>query len=300
MEIGELVDCVYAFPGESSLVAVGCDEGNFFVCDVEKESKIYQFSKEEPFIVIRGNEENDKLIYAATETEVYLLDLRDSKQNKLIFQSPSEITDFAVKDRTVAVATMENDIQFLDKRIFKKPKASPILPPVCNSICFRNKDKLVAGYIDTIVGEWTLSSKKFSGYQQTQAAQQMNPGVVHCVACKNDLVACATQQCLAFYKNGKIVNAGTFDHDGAVQFVTFAPCFEGNVTVSSGSDGSLMVFDVDKMKVIDCIENDEEKVQYISANKKFVAVADTSDNGSLGIFTPEDFGNEEEDIKEEK
>ena len=295
MEIGELVDCVYAFPGTSSLIAAGCDEGNLFIYDIEKESKLYQSKKEEPVIVIRGNEENESLIYAATETEVYLHDIRDPKQIKLVYKSPSEISDFAVKDQTIAVATMENDIQLVDKRaILKKPKFSPILPPVCNSICFRNRDKIIAGYIDTSIGEWTISSKKFTAYQQLQNAQKMNPGVVHCVSFCNDIVACATQQCLAFYKNNKIVVSGSFDHDGAVQFVTFAPCFEGNVTVSSGADGSLMVYDFDNNKVIDCIENEEEKVQYISSNKKFIAVADTSDNGTIGLFTPDDFLNHDE------
>ena len=302
MEIGELVDCVYAFAGTSSLIAAGCDEGNLFVYDAEKESKLYQSSKEEPVIVIRGNEENSSLIYAATETEIYLHDIRDPKQIKLLYKSPSEISDFAVKDNTIAVATMENDIQLVDKRfILRKPKFSPILPPVCNSLCFKNRDKIIAGYIDTSVGEWTISSKKFSAYQQQQNTQQMNPGVVHCVAYYNDIVACATQQNLAFYRNNKLAISGSFDHDGAVQFVTFAQCFPGNVTISSGSDGSLMVYDFDNNKVIDCIENEEEKVQYISSNKKFIAVADTSDNGSIGLFTPEDFldHDENEDKAEE-
>ena len=293
MEVGELVDSVYAFSGASNLIAIGCEEGKMLVYDAESEKNVFELSKEDAVIVIRGSEDNN-IFYAATETEISMHDIREKESSKIIFKSPSEISDFAVKDSVIAVATMENDIQMLDKRVLKKPKYSSILPPVCNSICFRNKDKIVAGYIDTSVGEWTLSSKKFASYQTAQQSQQMNPGVVHCVACKEQLVACATQNSLNFFKNGKLLKSGVFEHDGAVQYVTFAPCFEGHVSVSAASDGSLMVFDVDNMKSIECIQNDEEKVQCISANKNFVVVADTSDNGNIGIFKPSDFVGDDE------
>jgi WD40 repeat protein len=292
MEIGELVDSVFAFPNSSNLIAIGCEGGKMQVYDVQAEKSVFELNKEDAVIVIRGSGD-ENIFYTATEAEITMRDIREKDSSKIIFKSPSDISDFAVKDTTIAVATMESDIQMVDKRVLKKPKYSSILPPVCNSLCFRNKDKIVAGYIDTAIGEWTLSSKKFVAYQTMQQLQQMNPGVVHCVACQEQIVASATQNSLSFFKNGKVIKSGVFEHDGAVQYVTFAPCFEGNVSVSAASDGSLMILDVDNMKVIDCIQNEEEKVQCISANKNFVVVADTSDNGTIGIFKPDDFGSEE-------
>ena len=61
-----------------------------------------------------------------------------------------------------------------------------------------------------------------------------------------------------------------------------------------------MVLDWKSKKVIDCFSNEGEKVQSITSNSEFIAVADTSDNGNIGIFRPEDFGNKEEEEEEEE
>lgn len=295
MEVGDLVDCVECFKGTSNLIAVGCEEGKFAVYDVEKQASIFEYQRDDAVIVSRVADDN--IVYSATETTIFKHDIRENGSGNLIFTAPSEISDFSVNDNLLAVATMSNDIILTDKRVLKKQKSSPILPPVCNSLCFKNKDKIIAGYIDLSVGEWTLSSRKFNGYKLNNPGQQVNPAVVHCVACSGNTTAAATQNGLSIFVDGKIIASGQFEHDGAVHCVTFAPCFPGKVTVSGGADGSLMVLDVDNKKVIDVIGNEEEKIQMISANAKFIAVADTSDAGSIGIFTPDDFGKNDEEEK---
>lgn len=293
MDVGDLVDSIDCFKGTSNMVAVGCDEGKFAVLDIQKQTQIFEFMRDDALIGVKVADDN--IVYSATEASIFKHDIREKNSGNLIFEAPSEISDFAINDSVIAVATMSNDIILTDKRILKKPQSSPILPPVCNSLCFKNKDKIIAGYIDLSVGEWTLSSKKFQSYKLSNQRQQVNPAVVHCVACQGNTVAAATQNGLSIFVDGKIVASGNFEHEGAVHYITFAPCFPGNVTVSGGADGSLMVLDVEKMHVIDVIGNEEEKIQMISANQNFVAVADTSDSGSIGIFTPDDFTNHEEE-----
>ena len=42
-------------------------------------------------------------------------------------------------------------------------------------------------------------------------------------------------------------------------------------------------------------ENWAEKIESITSNSRIIAVADTSENGNIGIFKPEDFLNHEEE-----
>lgn len=290
MEVGTLVDCVNAIPGTSNLIAVGCDEGQFYVYDVETEKSVFELDLSDA--VIAANAKNDSLIYTSTEGNVFLHDIREKDSKKLIFASPAEISDFDVFGSNIAIATVEKDILFTDKRILKKNKTS-VLPPVCTSLRFRTMDKLVTGYLDTSVGEWDISKKSFKNFAPPSGAG-MNPPVVHSIAVKGQTVIAANQIGISIYQKGNHVVTNSFEHDGTAVSVCFAPCFPEDTFISGGKDGSLMVFNLKQMKPIDCIANEDEVVQCVTANNSFIAVADTTDNGVVGIFRPEDFGNEEE------
>lgn len=307
MEIGEPVYCVSSFPNKPSILAVGCESGKLVVKDVETSKSIYDNNNTDSIIIIRTVD--DHTIFAATEEEIFCHDLRENHKPKSIFKSPSEISDFVVNGDLFAFATYSHDILVSDKRMLRKSQAPGILPSVCSSLAFQDSKHLVAGYLDTTVGVWDLTSNKFEPFPEVKSAQ-FNPSVVHCVATysnsssslfKENYTAVARQTGLCIYSNGKLIIDSLFEHEGAVQVVSFAECFDTPFTVSGAADGTLMVFDCLKLKSLDCLSIENEKIQSITSNSKIIAVADTSDNGNIGIFTPEDFlnqPNEEEEKKE--
>lgn len=311
MEIGEPVYSVSSIPNQPTVLAVGCESGKFVVKDIETNKSIYENSNSESIIIVHATD--DHTIFAATEEQIFCHDLREGHKPKEVFKSPSEISDFVVNGDLFAIATYSHDVVLSDKRILRKSRAPGILPSVCSSLSFQDSKNLVAGYLDTIVGIWDLTNGQFNPFANVKSAQ-FNPSVVHCVAAYNHsssassslftdkFTAVARQTGLCVYQNGKLIIDSLLEHKGAVQAVVFAECFDTPHTVSGAADGSLMVFDCIKLKPLDCFNIDDEKVQCITSNSRIIAVADTSDNGSIGIFTPEDFldhQNEEEEEKKE-
>ena len=299
MEAGEPVCAVSAFPGKSSLLAVGCESGKIIVKDVDSEKDTYSCENPDAIIIIRTVEENT--FYAATEEEIWFYDTRQAGPQKSVFKAPSTIYDFSVTKDSIAVATVSNDIFLKDKgssfRTLKKPKSAGILPAVCSSLVFSG-DGLVAGYMDTSVGKWQLSKGGIFEVFEAVAVQNMNPPVVHSVDVFGEYTIVGRQTSLSVYKNGKVVADDLFEHEGSVQAVCAAKCFDGRpFSVSGAADGTLMVFDLEKLTPLDCITCDNEKIECLTSNSSFLAVADTSDNGSLGVFTADDFGKEEEEEK---
>ena len=290
MEAGEPVYAVSAFPGTSNLVALGCDSGKIVVKDVEAEKDTFSCENPDSIIIIRSVDANT--FYGATEEQIFFYDTREATPAKGVLAAPSTIYDFSVANDLIAVSTLSNDIVLSDKRIFKKPKGQGILPAVCSSLKFW-RDGVVAGYMDTTVGKWQLSkSGKFESFDPVQP-QELNPPVVHSVDVFDDFVIVGRQTSLSIYKNGKLIADNLFEHDGAVQVVSAAKCFDGRPFSASGaSDGTLMIFDLEKLECLDCMTCDGEKIECITSNQNFIAVADTSDNGTIGVFTPEDFEKE--------
>lgn len=298
MEAGKPVICISALNHRDNQIAIGCEEGKFNVLDVNENNSIYYFQHSDDIILVEQIDENT--IYASTENTIYFHDLRITPKENPIFSVDSEITDISANGNLLAIAKIDETITLKDQRSFKKGKTHPILPSVPNSIKFINRDKLAAGYIDTSIGFWELSKKKFNFFKSPTSNGVANPPVVHNLDVFQDFIAAARQNGLAIFKNGKLIVDNTFFHEGAVETVTFAPCFGHPVTISGANDGSLMAFDLDKMKPIDCLTVDSEKIEDVSANSKFIAVADTSENGNIAIFTPEDFQSEEEEKSIEK
>ena len=293
MEIGEPVYCVSAVPDSDTLLCVGCESGKFMINDIETGKSVYSAEDPDSVIAIRPSDANT--IFTATESVITVHDTRAGHKPKTIFQAPSEISDLAVNGDFFAVATCNNDILTSDKRVLRKAKASGILPSVCSSLTFMDSKHIFAGYFDTTTGIWDLTTNKFAAFDPP-AAQQFNPPVVHSVATNGKLVAVARQTGLYFYNsNRKCICNSMFLHEGAVQVVTFAKCFDTPFTVSGAADGSLMVFDCTKVEPLDCLNNDDEKIESITSNSRIIAVADTSENGNIGIFKPEDFLNHEEE-----
>ncbi|KAH0787330.1 WD40 repeat-like protein [Histomonas meleagridis] len=293
MEAGEQVYYVSAFEDETDQIAIGCESGKLSINEVETNKPIYSISLSDSINVIRAK--TSSVLYTSTEEFVFLIDTRENSQPKVLFKIPSGITDFCIHDNLIAIASYDDDIILSDKRILRKSKQKGVLPSVCTSLTFSDSSHIISGYIDTSVGVWNLSNSQFTNFASTNTTQ-MNPSVIHCVASNGpSMVAAARQTGLALFYNGKCVADSYFEHEGAVQYVEFAKCFNEPTVVSGASDGSLMVLDWESKKVIDCFTIDNEKVQCITSNSKFIAVADTSDNGNIGIFRPEDFGNEEEE-----
>ncbi|OHT08977.1 hypothetical protein TRFO_22316 [Tritrichomonas foetus] len=300
MEIGESVYCVSSIPNTPTKLAVGCESGKLFVNDIETNKSLYSADNPDSIIVIRPTD--DHIIFAATEEQIICHDTRAGHTPKLIFTLPSEISDFVVNGDLFVMATYSNDIITSDRRLLRKSQAPGILPSVCSSLSFQDAKHLIAGYLDTTVGSWDFNTNKFSPFTVVKS-QQFNPSVVHCVASKSDIVAVARQTGLNIYKNGQLQCDSLFEHGGAVQAVAFAECFETPFTVSGAADGSLMVFDCTKLEPLDCLTVENEKVQCITSNSRVIAVADTSDNGNIGIFTPQDFlehGSDEEENENEE
>lgn len=296
MEIGEPVYCVSSFPNSPANLSIGSESGKLIVKDIETSKSIYEAENPNSIIVIHATDDNT--VYAATEENMFCHDLRVGHKPKEIFKSPSEISDFTVNGDLFAIATYSHDIILTDKRLLRKSQAPGILPSVCSSLTFQDPKHLVAGYLDTTVGIWDLDSGKFNPFPVLKS-REFNPSLVHCLASrsrssslKNDyFTAVARQTGISFYLNGKLVINSLLEHEGAVHAITFAECFDTAVTVSGAADGSLMVFDCNKLKTIDCLTIENEKIQSITSNSRVVAVADTSDEGNIGIFTPEDFLN---------
>ena len=227
-------------------------------------------------------------IYAASVEEIFFCDIREPQTQKVVLKAPSEIYDFTLAKDLIAVATLSNDIILSDKRAFRKPKGPGILPSVCSSLTYNN-DVIVAGYLDAVIGEWKLTNGEFQMFEGV-SVQQMNPPVVHSVDALGDYAVAGRQTSLSIYKKGKLVGDDLYDHEAAVQAVCMAKCFDGRpFSVSGAADGTMMVFDLERMEPHDCMTCDGEKVQCLTSNAKFIAVADTSDNGTVGVFTADDF-----------
>lgn len=308
MEIGEPVYFVSSFPNQPAILAFGCESGKLVVKDIETNKSVYENSNSDSIIIVRTTDEHT--IFAATEEQVFCHDLREGYKPKMILKSPSEISDFVVNGDLFVIATYSNDIILSDKRVFRKSQSAGILPSVCSSLAFQDSKNLVAGYLDTTSGIWNLTDAKFNPFASVKS-EQFNPSVVHSVATytkssqssslfTDNFTAVARQTGLCVYKNEKLVINSLLEHEGAVQVVTFAECFDTPHTVSGAADGSLMVFDCTNLKPLDCLSIENEKIESITSNSRIIAVADTSDNGNIGIFTPDDFLNPKEEEEEGK
>lgn len=307
MEIGEPVYFVSSFPNQPTNLAFGCESGKLVVKDIETNKSIYENSFTDSIIIVRTTD--DHTVFAATEEQIFCHDLREGYKPKLILKTPSEISDFVVCGDLFVTATYSHDIILSDKRVLRKSQAPGILPSVCSSLAFQDPKNLVAGYLDTTSGIWDLTDGKFNPFPSVKS-EQFNPSVVHSVASyskssqssslfTDNFTAVARQTGLCVYQNSKLIINSLLEHDGAVQVVTFAECFDTPHTVSGAADGSLMVFDCINLKPLDCLTIDDEKIQSITSNSRIIAVADTSDNGNIGIFKPEDFINNSNGEEEE-
>jgi hypothetical protein len=286
MEVGTSVYAVATLPNRPTQIAIGCEDGHLLIRDVSTDRAISSWQAPNSVTVLRTLDSNS--LYAATDEHVLFCDLREGRPPKTVLTSPSEIYDLAVWPDLIALATLSHDVVLSDQRILRKGK-SGILPSVCTSLGFVASDLIAAGYIDTALGVWDLRRTQFVPFAAGECGA-FNPGVVHAVAVKGDVVVAARQTGLCVYKSGKLLADDCFDHAAPVQAVAFAECFPGRLCCASGAaDGTLMVLDVGTMEAIGCMEVEGEKVQCITSNTEFVAVADTSDNGTIGIFTAEDF-----------
>ena len=297
MKIGTPVISVKSLTIRDDCIAVGCEGGKFAVYDVNSKAPIYSFQHSEDVVIVEQIDSDT--LYASTENEIFMHDLRITPNLNSVYQSNSEINDISANGTLLAVAKIDGNISLKDKRNFKKGKTHPLPPFVPTSIKFLNRDKLAAGYIDTSIGFWELSKKRFVPFK-TPASNSMNPPVVHCLDLFQDYCAVARQDGLAVFKDGKLIIDNKFLHEGAVETVTFAPCFDSTTIISGANDGSVMAFDLEKLAPIDCLTVDSEKIECVSANKKFISIADTSEEGNIAIFTPEDFSGEEEDNNEKE
>jgi WD40 repeat protein len=289
LQIGECVCAVAAFSACPDLLAIGSDSGALILRDVRADRELTSFQYSDAIMVVRT--QNDNLVYSATEGAVFLRDLR-STESQLIVNSPSEIYDFDIASNLIALATLSNDIILTDQRILRKESRS-ILPAVCSSLSFTEPGFLAAGYFDASLGKWNMQTSEFLSFPEMQTAL-INPPLVHSVASQSDFVVAGRQNGLSIYKSDTLVAHELFDHGGPVQAVTMLNCIDGGPFSASGSaDGSLMILNLEKLEVLDCFEIEGEKIQCLTSSSQFLAVADTSDNGNIGIFRREDFGRED-------
>lgn len=297
MEIGAPVYCVSASPSHANHLCVGLEDGRLLLHDVARpDAPLYAAENPESVIAVRAHSAD--VYYCATESAVAVHDTRAAPAPRVLFRAQGDIADIAAQGDTFAVATYSGGIALSDRRTLKRAQRG-VLPAVCTSLAFSGASELVAGYIDAAVGSWNLSNAKFRSFRDGLSSGTTNPPVVHCVAVSGSLVAAARQTGLALYDGGACKAYSLFAHNGAVEAVEFARCFPEPTVVSAGADGSLMALDWKTRRVIDCFANGDEKVQCITSNEEFVAVADTSDNGCIGIFHPDDFGADEEEEEEE-
>jgi WD40 repeat protein len=286
MEVGGSVYAVATLPDRPTQIAIGCENGNLLIQDVSTDAAISSCQAPNALTVLRALDGNS--LYAATDEHVLFCDLREGRPPKTILTSPSQIYDLAVWPDLIALATLSHDIVLSDHRTLWKG-SSGILPSVCTSLAFVASDLIAAGYVDTALGVWDLRRTQFVSFGAGESGA-INPGVVHALAVKGDVVVAARQTGLCVYKSGKLLADEWFEHAAPVQAVAFAECFPGRLCCASGAaDGTLMVLDVGRMEPIGCMEVEGEKIQCIASNTQFVVVADTSDNGTIGIFTAEDF-----------
>jgi WD40 repeat protein len=293
IELGEPIYCVDSFVSNPKRFAFACDSGKTIVQDIETNKTIFSHQSTESVILVSTME---NLLYSATENQVFLHDPREPRSSRTLLTSPSEIYDLSASGNVFAVATVLNDIILSDTRCLKKPKSVSVLPAVCSSLQFVDPTHLAAGYIDTCLGIWDLGSRRFEQFAEVVAGL-VNPPVVHSVAGNRDFVIAGRQTGLSIYKNGKLIANDLFDHEGPVQAVSMANCFDGRPFSASGSvdgeNGTLMILDLEKLEVLTAMEVEGEKIQSICSNSDCVAVADTSDNGKIQFFKREDFANEE-------
>jgi WD40 repeat protein len=292
MQIGSPDYCVETFPGQPSRLAVGCESGTFSLHDVSTSSEIASYPHEGAIISLRSVDPNT--LYGATETHVFFQDTREGRPPKTFLSAPSEIYDLAVRLPLVAIATLSNGIVLSDSRTLIRPH-SRFLPAVCTSLAFSDDSHIAAGYIDTAVGVWDVGSRSFSAFSK-RPPELITPAVVHAIAARDRLVIAATQTGVAVYRDGGLVAEDKYEHEGPVQVIAFADCFGGKTyAVSGAADGSMMVFNLETLKPVDCMYIEGEKVQGIASNEEFIAVADTSEAGNVAIFTQSDFIGGEED-----
>jgi len=286
MIVGEPVFQVCSLTETRNNILVACESGNMKLYDVNTEKSSYTrlINTEIGFLKIV----DCNTVYFSTDNTIMKFDFRENSQESIVFRAKSEITNFCVIGEVLAASTMDHGINLSDKRSFMKSQKVSILPSVCSSIALVDSHSIVAGYYDTHVGKWSLDNNSFTLFDQAPAGLA-NPPVVHSLVYQNAFTAVATQGGLSVYKEEKLIACDYFDHDGAVQVISFARCFQNNVIASGAVDGSLMIFDCDNMKAIDCISIENEKIQSIDSNSDCIFVADTSDNGAIGIFHPEDF-----------
>jgi WD40 repeat protein len=286
MEIGSPVYCVETFPNRPSHLAVGCESGAISIRDVSSSTEISRFSLNSPVISLRSVDSHT--LYGATETHVFVHDIREGRPPKIIIESPSEIYDLTALSTLLAFATVSDGIILSDSRALRRSQVG-VLPAVCSSLAFVGKTQIVAGYLDTELGFWDLNSLLFTPLPGPELTL-VNPALVHAVAARDGFVIVARQTGVGVYREGKLLVEDLFEHEGPPQTITFANCFGGKeCAVSGAADGTLMVLDLEKLAPIDCLCIDGEKVQGIASNEVFIAVADTSESGDIAIFGPDDF-----------
>jgi WD40 repeat protein len=287
LEIGTSVCAIAAFSTSPTRLALGCDAGSMSIWDIVTGQEMSSYQHPDSVIVVRT--QGDNIVYSATEQAVFFQDLRDAQFPELVLKSPSEIYDFDVISNFIAVSTLSDDIFLSDRKVLRSESRS-VLPAVCSCLCFSEPGFLLAGYLDTTLRMWNLQTMGFQDFPSLPASL-FNPPLVHSVASQNGFIIAGRQNGLSIYKNSSLIAHELFDHGGAVQAVTILNCMDGRPFSASGAaDGSLMILDLESLEVLDSFEVEGEKIQCLTSNSELLAVADTTDNGNIGIFRKEEFG----------
>lgn len=287
MEVNTSVSCISTF-NNNTKISAALDDGKYLLTDINEEKIINTLDSGENHLILVKNID-DNLVYFNSENNLYRYDIRENKGKTLVKNSEQAILDFSILGNKFVLCLDTGEVLTSDNRTFHKEKINQVLPPLPNCAIFINDDKILCGFTDELVGEIDLNNNLFESYNTLDyKPSAVSPAIVYSLCKNSDYVVATTEVDVRIFQNKSLHTAGDLSHDKAIVTSSFAPCFGENIFVSGSSDGSLSIFDITNRKQIDIIESDE-CIQSVSANNLFIAVSDTSDNGLISVFKPEDF-----------
>lgn len=318
MQIGELVNCVSAFPGASSSGAFGCESGRIGIFDSESMRITYNYQQNGTVCALEAD--TDNIIYSANQHYVYRHDLRMNSSPTMVLASHNEISKISIKGSIIATVSGEkivlNDSRTLSYHISptndeiqnetnleklkrlsgtsltkETPNKHIPKPIACSFNQNDSSNVLYVAFDDSSFGSFDVSSENLSLYEIPPMFKRRKMPALGIVNFDNTIVV-GYESGASIYKDGKFSEHSTFDQRGLFSHITSGRCFDDDYIIMVVDENVILPCSIKDGHTISSKSLHGDTIVSISSNLMMILVADNNEDGYIGTFMPEMFSHD--------